>query len=792
MAEYRPLATALLKQLVIVAVVPFFVTAAFFVWQLYPELAQNAAAQHQVLAKVLANESELYIRGAEEQVDFLEDFLADLPGTQNDEFLRKRLDRFVQNSTHFDAIYFLDTSASITQISIHGAKQAAITALYAGVDMSLTPLYQTRGRLTKAGWSNAFLSVVTGRLSIAYMVVIDSIEGRQRLVAELAIDRLSKLSSHLAESDSLVMILDQTAQLISHPNPNFGQQQINLSNLPFFQKKDQQNLSSSHFQLDGVEYFGTVLAMDMPRWYVVVAQSEKAFSASLYKILEKWLMAIVVAVLLALWMAYRRSLAFSKRFHVLNDLASEVALGHYTHSKLEIEIQEFRELSENLITMAKAIEDRENVLQTKEQQLRDTLERAPNVAVQWYNEFGTVVYWNDASEKIFGYAREEAIGQTLDKLMFDAAATVKFGATLKNVVLKKESNYGFSLPFRHKLGEKGKILGAVFSISSQDGKALLVSMSTDITKQSNAEESIRKLNSELEARVELRTSDLKATNNELNETLDTLNNTVTQLVHSEKLAALGSLVAGVAHELNTPIGNALMAATSLNDFACDIDAKFREGSMAKSTFEQFLLDAQSAAGITYRNLEKASELISSFKHVAVDQSSSQRREFNLSELVSEVLMTLHPQTKLQAIDINIQVSPFIELDSYPGPLGQVISNLVMNAFVHAFPRREDTESAGEDGGGKLEPGRVEIHAQQEAQHVVLIVKDNGVGISDDALTKIFDPFYTSRLGQGGSGLGLHIVHNIVEDILGGQIKVDSQLEQGTSFIISIPLVSPYK
>ena len=786
MAKYRPLATALLRQLILVAVVPFFVTAAFFVWQLYPELAQNSADQHQVLAKVLANESELYIRGAEEQIDSLEDFLADLPETHNDEFLRKRLDRFVQNSNHFDAIYFVDTSASITHISIHGADQAAITALYSGVDMSLTPLYQKRGKLIKSGWSNAFLSVVTGRLSIAYMVLIDSREGRKKLVAELAIDRLSKLSNHLAESDYLVMILDQSAQLISHPNPDFSQQQINLSNLPFFQKTAQQDLASSRFQLDGIEYFGTVLSMDTPRWYVVVAQSEKAFTASLYTILEKWLVAIVVAVLLALWMAYRRSLAFSKRFHVLNELATEVALGRYTHSKLEIEIQEFRELSENLITMAKAIEDRENVLQAKEQQLRNTLEKAPNVAVQWYDEFGTVVYWNDASEKIFGYAREDAMGLTLDKLMFDAAATAKFGATLKNVVLKKGSDHDFNLPFRHKLGGKGKILGAVFSISSQDGKALLVSMSTDITKQSNAEESIRKLNSELEARVELRTSDLKATNNELNETLDTLNNTVTQLVHSEKLAALGSLVAGVAHELNTPIGNALMAATSLSDFARDIDAKFRDGSMAKSTFEQFLSDAQSAAGITYRNLEKASELISSFKHVAVDQSSSQRRQFHLSELVNEVLMTLHPQTKLQAIDIDVCISPYIELDSYPGPLGQVISNLVMNAFVHAFCQDERTE---ERGSG--EQGRVEIHAQQEKLQVVLAVKDNGSGISDDALNKIFDPFYTSRLGKGGSGLGLHIVHNIVEEVLGGQIKVDSKLEHGTSFTISIPLVSPY-
>lgn len=198
--------------------------------------------------------------------------------------------------------------------------------------------------------------------------------------------------------------------------------------------------------------------------------------------------------------------------------------------------------------------------------------------------------------------------------------------------------------------------------------------------------------------------------------------------------------------------------------------------MTRSSLAQFLDDARVATGISSRNLERASELISSFKQVAVDQSSSQRRQFELGELVHEILVTLHPQTKKRDVSFDVDVPKRVELDSYPGPLGQVISNLVMNAVTHGYNEHQH--------------GKITIRARSEDDTLTIEVCDEGVGIPEETQSKIFNPFYTTRLGQGGSGLGLHIVHNLVTDLLGGQIDVKSVIGDGTTFTIKIPRVAP--
>ncbi len=768
MQRYRPLTSELLRQLAAVAAIPILVTAVFFIWQLYPQLKQNVANEQQSLAGIVVEQSKQYLETAEEQVNFFIDF--SITGTPD--AAGKHIDRFVQQSAYFDTVYLLDYFGTIQKIGIRDANPEIISAVYTGMDISRSLLYRNPDQLNQANWSDVFLSVVTGRLSIAYMVPLDD----YTLVAELAIDRLPQLSQSLSERGSLVMILDKQAQLIAHPNPDLSQQQINLSNLPFFEVADRPTISSSEFHMEGVNYFGTITHMNSPSWYVVVAQDERLFSARLYEILRNWLISMLIIVLLAMAISYRRSREFSTRFQRLNQLARSVARGEYGNTALDTNILEFKQLSESLSMMADAIERREMILQTQEQQLRNTLENAPNVAVQWYDARGTVGYWNDASERIFGYNREEAIGKRLNQLVFDPQPTAEFNTRLDKVARKEVANQEFDLPFHHKSGREGHLRGAIFSIPSRSGEDLYVCMATDVTKQRLAEASIRQLNAELEQHVEERTQALKRANASLKQTLETLHNTMAQLVQSEKLAALGSLVAGIAHELNTPIGNALMAASSLKDFSQEIRQQLAEGSMKRSDLDRFLDDADAACGITNRNLDRASELISSFKQVAVDQSSSQRRQFDVAELCNEILITLLPQTKKRPINICVEIPPDIEMDSYPGSFGQVISNLVMNAVNHAFSMDE--------------PGDIIVRGKVNETDLELTVEDNGSGIAEEALSKVFDPFYTTRLGQGGSGLGLHIVHNIVTDVLGGSIEVSSTPGQGSRFTIKVPLSSP--
>jgi PAS domain S-box-containing protein len=773
MKKSRPLVAELLRQLMLVAGIPILVTTGIFFWQIYPQLIHNISQEQQSIATLAAEQTQQRIRTAEQQVLFLLELTQDREKIGNHtQDISSLLNGFVKKNSFFDTLYLLDKKGRIQQIAIRDTLQDTANKLYLGVDTSRSTLFKAQGHIQHKRWSQVVLSVVTGRLSIALMVPY----GNGILVAELAIDRLPQLSQELSTQGLFLLILDKHAQLIAHPDPKKSQQQINMSTLSLLNDDGQGRLSSGTFDMDGVRYFGTRVKMTRPNWNIIVAEEQEAIYAPLYRTIKLWLLSIVIIIIIVIFFARRRANEFSTRFEILNKQAREITQGRYQPSFEEPSITEFKELSDNLLVMADAINKREQSLQTQEQQLRNTLESAPNIAIQWYDETGKVHYWNRASEHIFGISEKQALNAPLEQLMFKGQSAEEFRKSLRRVTQKHVSSEDFELPFQHNSGRTGFVQGSVFSVPTQSGKDLCVCMMTDVTQQRQAEANIIKLNQDLELRVEDRTRVLRRTNSELSDTIGTLNETMEQLVHSEKLAALGSLVAGIAHELNTPIGNALLASSSLNDFTTRVKADLEKGTIKKSTLENFLNDAASASAITYRNLERASELISSFKQVASDQSSSQRRQFKLRELVNEILLTLQPQTKKRPITIETSIDPSINMDSFPGPLGQVLGNLVINAEIHGF-----------DEGAK---GNIWITATAHDNTVAITVRDNGLGIDEAYIGKLFDPFYTTRLGLGGSGLGLHIVHNITTEVLGGTVDVNSKLGEGSEFTVTIPLLAP--
>lgn len=250
-----------------------------------------------------------------------------------------------------------------------------------------------------------------------------------------------------------------------------------------------------------------------------------------------------------------------------------------------------------------------------------------------------------------------------------------------------------------------------------------------------------------------------------------------KLVEQEKFAALGSLVAGVAHELNTPIGNSLLTASSLAELTDQLLEEIHSGSIRRSRIDNFGVQAKSACTLLVRNLVNAANLITSFKQIAVDQTSDKRRMFNLHDVTSEVAATLNGRIKRAEHQLSIQIPEDIEMNSFPGPYGQVITNMIVNALVHAFDGRQN--------------GEISIVATRLNEiQVKLTISDNGCGIGEDSLKRVFEPFFTTRMGQGGSGLGLPISYNIVTAILGGSIQVKSSVNHGTNFEIILPLVAP--
>lgn len=249
-----------------------------------------------------------------------------------------------------------------------------------------------------------------------------------------------------------------------------------------------------------------------------------------------------------------------------------------------------------------------------------------------------------------------------------------------------------------------------------------------------------------------------------------------QLVQSEKLASLGGLVAGVAHEINTPVGVSVTAASTLQNRTQRMREAYASGRLTRPDLERYAEVAEEASAILLKNLQRAADLIQSFKQVAVDQSSGERRRFGLRAYIDEVLLSLAPRLKKTPHRVEVDCDEKIGVDTLPGALAQILTNLVSNSLLHAFPE------------GRA--GVMRIQAGLDDGQVHLRFSDDGVGIPPENLSRIFDPFFTTRRGLGGSGLGLHIVYNLATQMLRGRIRVENAPDGGAVFHLHFPAILP--
>jgi signal transduction histidine kinase len=287
--------------------------------------------------------------------------------------------------------------------------------------------------------------------------------------------------------------------------------------------------------------------------------------------------------------------------------------------------------------------------------------------------------------------------------------------------------------------------------------------------RARAQAQIEQLNAHLEQRVVERTQQLEAA-------MQTLRHSQEDLSRSESRATLGMLAASVSHEMGTPMGNSMMTASTLVDQSRAFEERVASGALRRSDLDQFLQQVNEGNALLVRNLERAADLLKSFRQVAADQASEQRRAFDLAQAVQEVVDTLAPSLKSKPHRVVLDIAAGIAMDSYPGPLGQVVINLINNAFLHAFDDHT--------------PGLFTIAAHAEGDSVELRFQDNGKGISRETLEHMFVPFFSTKIGKGGTGLGMSIVENLVTKTLGGRVAVQSTLGEGTVVTVSIPLQAP--
>ena len=298
-------------------------------------------------------------------------------------------------------------------------------------------------------------------------------------------------------------------------------------------------------------------------------------------------------------------------------------------------------------------------------------------------------------------------------------------------------------------------------------------ISDDFSKIKDRDLKLKEFNKKLRSEVDERTKELQDSNDELETSIENLKKTQTKLIESEKLAGLGSLVAGVAHEINTPVGIGLTGSSHLDFLSEQINEKYKSDEMTKEDFEGYLSSSSDLVKVINTNLNRTADIIKNFKQVAIDQTSEQKRVFNLKEYVRGVLVSIDSIIKNKDIKTNIDCDDKLEIISYPGFFAQIITNLVSNSAMHAFS----------DG----KSGNINFIIKREENQLTFIYSDDGKGISEKNLSKIYEPFFSTNKEAGGSGLGMNIIYNIVTINLKGTIDCKSKENVGTRFNIVVPL-----
>lgn len=331
------------------------------------------------------------------------------------------------------------------------------------------------------------------------------------------------------------------------------------------------------------------------------------------------------------------------------------------------------------------------------------------------------------------------------------------------------------------INEQVRFLKIIFAVSIILGIGIVLFIGRNISKiaQSLARSQYEASQNSIKAND--RAYELQLTSDELQNSLNALKETQEQLIESEKMAALGGLVAGISHEINTPIGISITSSSFQYDEIERLKALYESQRMTENDFQDCIKNSLESTSIINVNLKRAADLIRCFKQIAVDQSSEEYRSFNLKTYLDEIILSLKPNLKKREAMVNIKCSEDINLKSYPGVYSQIMTNLILNSIIHGFENRDK---------GNISIQVDESEDDNNKQFLKIIYSDDGVGIPSDLKSKIFEPFYTTKRNIGGSGIGMALVYNLVTQKLRGKISLESKPSEGVHFTIIVPKEIP--
>jgi PAS domain S-box-containing protein len=663
----------------------------------------------------------------------------------------------------FRAVYLVSPRGRVEAVGL--APQAGGRAQdFLGSDLSSNALFKAVSAGQPTAWSGRLLSALSGALVVG--VAHRDANGRVLIGEVPTAVLLDDLRSVAGEDAAMVWVVDGSGEVLADTEGRY-MGRLNLHNWPLLQAALQGRPVPADFEFERRPMQAALAPAPTLGWYVIASMQRgwghpEVRSTALYAG-AGFLGCLLVGLSVAPFWAGRlvRPLRAIVTRAALNT-AGRAGGSPWPRGP----VAEFNRLSGDLEAMCHAVQERERKLQAL-----FNVAPVPMVLTDMDDAHSFLDVNNVWCEEM-GYSRAEAVGLNSTELGM-------WSSTQRHEALLRTLEDGSFVGEAEVICKNGEVklyqsFGRVVRFKDQN---LVVWGSINIGPLRAVEQELRALNHDLEARVAQRADALATANEELSDTLAQLRSAQTELVQTEKMAALGGLVAGVAHELNTPLGNGVMAISAV----ADETRRFRAAMLAglrRVQLQDWIDGLEQGCDIAGRNLRRAADLVHNFKQVAVDQTSSQRRSFELGEVVHELVVSLRPTFSRTPYRIVVDVPEHgLRLDSYPGPLGQALANLIQNAVRHGFDGRDH--------------GTVHISAERgEGQTIRLRVADDGVGIPPELIGRIFDPFMTTKKGRGGTGLGLHISYNAVVQLLGGTLTVDSAPGQGTVFEMRLASVAP--
>lgn len=755
--EWR-LRTSLIWLIGLTTTITFVMAGLLLFFVRAPQITAETHAELRAESDSLAQRTEVVLGALQSELELLSSMLFIAPEAD----LQSVLDRAVSDAG-FLAIYQVDRRGKVIRSAVSRALGKPRQEEVLGNDMSRTALFQQVGKDRRTIWGDKYLSPLSSSISVS----VASPSGETIIIGEVPLEFvLHMVQAASAERNRALWIIDQRGEILADSENPARIGVVSLAEQPIIALAQAGKRALTQIEFEGRRYDAAIAYSEVLNWYFVTRSPSGIRNPRIIAALEFFALALAAAIILGLLLAPLWATRMARPISRINRRAQRLAVGDLPESWPRSRTVELNELSTSLEEMANAIHEREAELEA-------IFDFSPAGMLVAAPERGLVfIKANKAVEKLFGYSRAQLLGQNGKTLSLWKDITIReqliadiergnAGRTEAWLIRRDGSEFLARIVARKiRLGEHWRIIW----------------VAQDVTEMRRFEQEIRELNSDLEERVQQRTELLRLTNNELSSTIERLQVAQDELVRAEKLASLGSLVAGVAHELNTPIGNGVMAVSTLRSALRTFREKSAEG-IKRSLLENLIEAVDTGSDIAQRNLQRAAELVSGFKQVAVDQTSSQRRDFMLDEMVGEIAITLRPMLRKSVAELRLEIPAGIRLESYPGPLGQVLTNLIVNASTHGFSGRQS--------------GLIGVGAELlDGGQLRLWVKDDGTGIPPDLLPRIFDPFVTTKMGRGGTGLGLHIAHNIAAQVLGGSIAVHSKLGEGSCFELLLPLTAP--